>query len=234
MGQAMEDHGYTEQAPSVEPAAAVSAIQSADHQVQATEPRAQSAEPQVTASQMPESGSQPTTEPDYQAMMPEPVTAQAQPAPVLRDARLPQAEASAITPMVGPCPAQLTCNQQWLEAFAHLPLKGLERSLAKNAALRSRDGDTLAFELNSVPENFVTDERKNNWQQALRTLFGNNICLEIVSFSTHLETPDHYETALTELRGQQAQALLASDPVVQGLTQRFGAQINPESVEPLV
>ncbi|WP_086480445.1 DNA polymerase III subunit gamma/tau [Oceanospirillum sanctuarii] len=170
----------------------------------------------------------------YQNMMPEPVSEQPRQAPVLRDAKLPEAKESEITPLVGPCPAQLTSNQDWLQAFAHLPLKGLDRSLAKNAALLSREGNHLKFALKAVTENFLTPEREASWQQSIQTLFNDTLTIEIAAFSTDLDTPEDYEAALKETRQRQAENLFAADPVVQGLQQAFGAEVVNASVEPLI
>lgn len=170
----------------------------------------------------------------YQNMMPEPVSEQPRQAPVLRDAKLPEAKESEITPLVGPCPAQLASNQDWLQAFAHLPLKGLDRSLAKNAALLSREGNHLKFALKAVTENFLTPEREASWQQSIQTLFNDTLTIEIAAFSTDLDTPEDYEAALKETRQRQAENLFAADPVVQGLQQAFGAEVVNASVEPLI
>lgn len=171
---------------------------------------------------------------DYQNMMPEPVSEQPRQAPVLRDARLPEANEAQITPLVGPCPDQLNTNQDWLQAFAHLPLKGLDRSLAKNAALIAREGNLLKFALKAVTENFLTPEREASWQKSIQTLFNDTLIIEIASFSTDLDTPEDYEAALKETRQRQAEALFESDPVIQGLKQAFGAEVLSASVEPLI
>lgn len=170
----------------------------------------------------------------YQNMMPEPVSEQPRQAPVLRDAKLPDAKESGITPLVGPCPEQLNTNQDWLQAFAHLPLKGLDRSLAKNAALIAREGNHLKFALKAVTENFLTPEREASWQQSIQTLFNDTLTIEIAAFSTDLDTPEDYEAALKETRQRQAENLFAADPVVQGLQQAFGAEVVNASVEPLI
>lgn len=170
----------------------------------------------------------------YQAMMPEPISEQPKPAPELRDIALPEAEAPAITPLVGPCPDQLNSNQDWLLAFAHLPLKGLDRSLAKNAALIGREGSHLRFALKAVTENFLTPERQASWQQSIQTLFNEALTIEIIAFSTDLDTPEDYEAELKATRQRQAETLFESDPIVQGLKQNFGAEVISASVEPLI
>lgn len=170
----------------------------------------------------------------YQNMMPEPVSEQPRQAPELRDAKLPDVTESEITPMVGPCPEQLNTNQDWLQAFAHLPLKGLDRSLAKNAAMIGRQGTHLQFALKAVTENFLTPEREASWQQSIQTLFNEPLTIEISAYSTDLDTPEDYEAALKQTRQHQAEAIFTRDPVIQGLQQAFGAEVLTSSVEPLV
>jgi len=171
---------------------------------------------------------------EYQGMMPEPVSHEPRQAPTLRDATLPESTESEITPLVGPCPSQLTCNQEWLEAFAHLPLRGLDRSLAKNAALITREQNLLKFALKAVTENFLTPERQENWLKSIQVLFSAELTLEIIAFSTDLDTPEDYEIALKQRRQKQAETLFSSDPVIQELQRQFGAEIDKDSIEPLV
>ncbi len=175
---------------------------------------------------------QPSSE--YQSMMPEPISETVKQAPALRDTALPEAAEAEITPLVGLCPKQLNTNQDWLQAFAHLPLKGLDRSLAKNAALMSREGDHLKFALKAVTENFLTPERQASWQASIQTLFNEALTIEISAFSTDLDTPEDYEAALKQRRQHQAEALFVRDPVIQGLQQSFDATVLSDSVEPLI
>lgn len=183
---------------------------------------------------MPDYSAVPDQADTYQQMMPEPIASEQQPAPQLRDSALPDAPASDITPLVGACPAQLQNNQDWLQAFAHLPLRGLDRSLAKNAALISREQNLLKFALKAVTENFLTPERQESWLKSVQALFGDEIALEIVAFSTDLDTPEDYEQALKQQRQQQAVNLFASDPLIQGLRNSFGAEIDTDSIVPLI
>lgn len=139
-----------------------------------------------------------------------------------------------ITPLIGPCPAQLQDNNDWLKAFGHLKVNGLERTLAQNAALTRRDGDTLYFDAQLVGPEFATPERIAVWQTAVQQLFNQPVRIEIRQASTHIETPALREEQLKALRKHQAQQIFVQDDHVQRLVTEFGAQVNLDSVEALI
>ena len=194
--------------------------------------------------------------PEYQQMMPEPMPEPvsapkpafqepafqepalqepvAQQAPVVPPALLEQNSDSGITPLVGPCPPQLDDNNDWLDVFPHLALNGLERTLAQNSALTLKEGDTLHFNTQLVRQEFVTPERINSWQQAIMQLFNQPIRIEIQQTRTHIETPAMREEQLKALRKHQAQQIFMQDDHILRLVNEMGAEINMESVEPLI
>lgn len=189
--------------------------------------------------------------PEYQQMMPEPMPEPvsapepafqepalqepvAQQAPVVPPALLEQNSDSGITPLVGPCPPQLDDNNDWLGVFPHLALNGLERTLAQNSALTLKEGDTLHFNTQLVRQEFVTPERINSWQQAIMQLFNQPIRIEIQQTRTHIETPAMREEQLKALRKHQAQQIFMQDDHILRLVNEMGAEINMESVEPLI
>jgi DNA polymerase-3 subunit gamma/tau len=139
-----------------------------------------------------------------------------------------------ITPLIGPCPGQLQDNNDWLKAFGHLKVNGLERTLAQNAALTRRDGDTLYFDAQLVGPEFATPERIAVWQTAVQQLFNQPVRIEIRQASTHIETPALREEQLKALRKHQAQQIFVQDDHVQRLVTEFGAQVNLDSVEALI
>ncbi|WP_036566480.1 DNA polymerase III subunit gamma/tau [Oceanospirillum beijerinckii] len=197
---------------------------------------------QIPAPEYPDMGQIPA--PEYQQMMPEPMPEPATQEPVIQESaqhaqitppvQLEQNSDSGITPLVGPCPTQLEDNNDWLGVFPHLALNGLERTLAQNSALTRKEGDTLHFNTQLVRQEFLTQERINSWQQAITQLFNQPVRIEIEQTRTHIETPAMREEQLKALRKHQAQQIFMQDDHIQRLISEMGAEVDMESVEPLV
>ena len=97
-----------------------------------------------------------------------------------------------------------------------------------------KEGNHLYFEVQLVGPEFATAERITQWQSALQRLFDQPFTIEVASSRTHIDTPAAREEQLKALRKHEAQQVFVQDEYVQDLVIEFGAEIDADSIEPLI
>ncbi len=123
---------------------------------------------------------------------------------------------------------------QWRDVLEQLPLKGLPRQLAMNAALVDHVPGRLTLALSSQHMGLKRESVEGALQQALEAHLGGPLRLvwtEAAPGAVH--TPAEQQAATERARQQAAEASIQSDSGVRGLLERFGAEIRPGSVTPL-
>jgi DNA polymerase-3 subunit gamma/tau len=128
-------------------------------------------------------------------------------------------------------------DPDWSELIGTLPLKGAIRMLAINCAYLGREGDTLKFSADSKAEPVLNRERQTALASVLSDHFGEtlrvSIELEAGVSAGELETPVQAESRKTDERLAAARAALESDPNVKAMKSMFGAELKPDSIEPI-
>ena len=121
---------------------------------------------------------------------------------------------------------------EWGTVLAALDLDGPSRELARNCALVSRAPGLLRLMLD--PHNTIarTRAREEKLAQALSKYYGEALHVEFVKGALAAETPAQAGERASQASLAAARAALAAEPTVQGLQQRFGATVNPDSVRP--
>ena len=121
----------------------------------------------------------------------------------------------------------------WGAILGQLDLQGMARQLAGNCVLLGRQGPVVRLALDPRTKVIRTPSLEDKLAHALSKYFGEPVRLE---FET--ATPDAMTPAATVERSsleeiESARRALESDPGVQGLRERFGATLLPDSVRPL-
>jgi DNA polymerase-3 subunit gamma/tau len=121
----------------------------------------------------------------------------------------------------------------WPELIAHLELAGATRQLATNCALVSRQGGLVRLALDARNKNFRTQAQEDKLAQALSRHYGQPVRLEFETAASGLETPAQAEHRASREDLDAARRAFDSDPGVQGLRERFGATVLPDTVRPV-
>ena len=124
-------------------------------------------------------------------------------------------------------------GEPWSNLIGRLELGGAARQLASNCQVMSRHSGVLRLALDARNKHMRTPAQEDKLAQALSRYFGQPIRLEFETAATGIETP-----ALAEQRASMedldaARRAFESDPGVQGLRERFGATLLPDTVRPV-
>jgi DNA polymerase-3 subunit gamma/tau len=124
-------------------------------------------------------------------------------------------------------------DPDWAGLINELGLAGSLRMLAGNCAFERREGNTLHFSLDPRSESMLTGPRKEALAAALSKHFGEQLQVDIRIAAAPPQTPHEQENRVADERIDAARASLESDPNVQALKNMFGAELKPDSIEPL-
>jgi DNA polymerase-3 subunit gamma/tau len=121
----------------------------------------------------------------------------------------------------------------WAAVVNALELSGAARQLASHCVLIARQGAVVRLALDPHNQQLRTPAQEEKLAQALARYFGEPVRLEFQLTGAAGETP-----ALLAQRASQQELALArrafeADPGVQGLRERFGATVLPDTVRPV-
>jgi DNA polymerase III subunit gamma/tau len=124
-------------------------------------------------------------------------------------------------------------GEPWSVLIGRLELGGAARQLASNCHMVSRQGGAIRLALDARNKHMRTPAQEEKLSQALSRHFGQPIRLEFEMASADIETPAQAEqrAGLEDL--EAARRAFESDPGVQGLKERFGATLLPETIRPV-
>ena len=112
---------------------------------------------------------------------------------------------------------------------------GLARALAQNCELLDYDENSLNLRVASNQKHLVSASYQDKLSSAINEYFGRKIRLniDVVSESSaEIVTPAKQNASEKAVIQSGAEAAIMSDPFVQDLMQKFGAQIIPNSIKP--
>lgn len=125
-----------------------------------------------------------------------------------------------------------TSTDEWEETIESLGLEALVRELAVNSILLSKDDNTFRICLSESQPHLKNERFEKRLEQALQQRFGETARL-IVETGNADNTPAAKAKARYENRVDQARTALENDDTVQQLKEVFGAEMLPESVQPV-
>ncbi|MFZ1904598.1 MAG: DNA polymerase III subunit gamma/tau C-terminal domain-containing protein, partial [Steroidobacteraceae bacterium] len=121
----------------------------------------------------------------------------------------------------------------WGAIVGALELSGAARQLASHCALLGRQGAVVRLALDPHHQLVRTPVQEEKLAQALSRYYGEPVRLEFVSVAAEAETPAQAQQRLSQQELASARRAFEADPGVQGLRERFGATVLPETVRPV-
>jgi len=123
--------------------------------------------------------------------------------------------------------------ESWSALIARLELGGAARQLASNCHMMGRQGAVIRLALDARNKHMRTSAQEDKLAQALSRHYGQPIRLEFEMAAGGVETPAQAEQRASMEDLDAARRAFESDPGVQGLKERFGATLLPETVRPV-
>jgi len=124
-------------------------------------------------------------------------------------------------------------GEPWAVLIGRLDLGGAARQLASNCQMLGRQPGAIRLALDARNKHMRTPAQEEKLAQALSRHFGQPIRLEFVMASGDIETPAQAEQRASMEDLDAARRAFESDPGVQGLKERFGATLLPETIRPV-
>ena len=133
-----------------------------------------------------------------------------------------------------PSPQAETEGGDWRGLVGVLQLKGIALELASQCSLKRWDEVEVVLGLARSHAQLCTRAVEQRLQDALSAHFARPIRLRIELGEHAVETPAKALQREHDVRQRQAEALIASDQVVQAFKTSFGAQVVPGSIKPTI
>lgn len=134
-------------------------------------------------------------------------------------------------------PAALALAQlqpaRWIDLFLQLPLTGVARNIAANSVLREADGNRLTLVLEEGKATLYNDEHRKRIESVLAEYFSAPVQLRIDVGVVGGETPSAWRARREAERKEASRKAFVEDELVRAVVERFGAEIQYDSITPL-
>ena len=124
-------------------------------------------------------------------------------------------------------------NGSWASIMTQLDLQGAARQLASHCVLTGRQPGIVRLALDPRVKFVRTSSQEEKLAQALSRYYGETVRLEFTTANGEAETPAQAEQRASQQELDSARQAFETDPGVQGLRERFGATLLPETVRPV-
>jgi len=121
----------------------------------------------------------------------------------------------------------------WASILSRLDLQGPARILANNCTLVSRQSGLVRLALDPSIKLMRTPSQEEKLAQALSRHYGEPVRVEFTTAMADAETPAQAEKRASQQELENARQAFEADPGVQGLRERFGAKLLPDTVRPV-
>jgi DNA polymerase-3 subunit gamma/tau len=139
---------------------------------------------------------------------------------------------AAAAPAAAPAPSGDAGD--WESIVAGLKLVGMNRQLAINCALDSRDGNRWQLSIAPEFQQLLGKSREDTLAAALSEHLGQPVQINIrVTDQAPAATPAGLQQARDDARLQDAQQAIENDSTVQAFKEAFDARVQPNSVQPV-
>ena len=143
------------------------------------------------------------------------------------------AGAGARTIAAAPGAAADAAAGSWASILSQLDLLGAARQLASHCALVGRQAGVVRLALDARIKFVRTPSQEEKLAQALSKYYGETVRLEFTTATAAAETPAQSEQRASQQELESARQAFETDPGVQGLRERFGATLLPDTVRPV-
>jgi DNA polymerase-3 subunit gamma/tau len=120
----------------------------------------------------------------------------------------------------------------WSQIVGQLDLQGAARQLASHCVLLGRQGAVVRLALDTRNKFMRTASQEDKLAQALSRYFGQPVKLEF-ELTAGLDTPAQAEQRASLQDLDAARRAFEADAGVQGLRERFGATLLPDTIRPV-
>jgi len=126
-----------------------------------------------------------------------------------------------------------SADGSWASILSQLDLQGAARQLASHCALLGRQGGLVRLALDPRVKFVRTPSQEEKLAQALSRYYGEPVRIEFSTAAGEAETPAQAEQRASQQELASARQAFETDPGVQGLRERFGATLLPDTVRPI-
>jgi DNA polymerase III subunit gamma/tau len=159
-----------------------------------------------------------------------------EPRPAVAPRRLPESGAgreSATQETAAVAPGGGAAEGPWAQIVSRLELAGAARQLANHCVFIGRQGAVVRLALEPRNQLVRTAAQEEKLAQALSRYYGETVRLEFQAMTGGAETPAQAQRRSSEEELAAARRAFEDDAGVQGLQERFGATVLPETVRPV-
>lgn len=136
-------------------------------------------------------------------------------------------------PSVPPAAADIEAAPEWSELVGQLQLGGVAGQLAMHCDWAGRDSDRITLRLDPSFSHMCSDTIVRRIEKALSDHFGQPLRVEIAFAAPQNETPAQRAEQDRAERQRQAVETIERDPNVAAMREAFGAELVPNSIEPI-
>lgn len=123
-------------------------------------------------------------------------------------------------------------RDRWWQLLELLGLTGMMFNIASHCELQQREGNDLAFVLDSGHAALFNDSHSDKLRLALQNYFGFAVTVSVLLGEPGSETPAMRLNRLAEERQAQAIVAIEGDPQLQALITRFDGELDRSSIHP--
>ena len=121
----------------------------------------------------------------------------------------------------------------WLAILNQIDVQGAPRQLANHCILLGHQPGLVRLAIDPSVKFVRTISQEEKLAQALSRYYGETVRLDISSATGEIETPARAELRTSQQELESARQSIETDPAVQGLRERFGATLLPDTVRPI-
>ena len=142
-------------------------------------------------------------------------------------------EPAPTAPSAPPVAADIDAAPEWNELVGQLRLGGVAGQLAMHCGWGGHDGERVTLRLDPSFSHMRSDAIVRRIEKALSEYFGQPLKVEIVLAAPQNETPAQRAEQDRAERQRQAVETIERDPNVAAMRKAFGAELVPNSIEPI-
>jgi len=121
----------------------------------------------------------------------------------------------------------------WLAILNQIDVQGAPRQLASHCILLGHQPGLVRLAIDPSVKFVRTTSQEEKLAQALSRYYGETVRLDISSATSEIDTPARAELRASQQELESARQSIETDPAVQGLRERFGATLLPDTVRPI-
>ncbi|MEY4640896.1 MAG: hypothetical protein RLZZ227_890 [Pseudomonadota bacterium] len=123
--------------------------------------------------------------------------------------------------------------ERWIDVFLQLPLTGVARNIAANSVVQDIGTRRIGLLLEESKATLYNDEHRKRIEGVLSDYFAVPIQLSVAIGAVNAETPAAWRQRREAERKEAARKAFVEDALVRAVVERFGAEIQYDSITSL-